>query len=82
MRIISLESMVNHLALDPTERRQTRADFIRCLELAHRLGCKFVGTFSGGMKGASVDEQAKELAEVLNEQYLPVCEKLDRGDWA
>jgi sugar phosphate isomerase/epimerase len=71
--------MVNHLASDPAERRQTRARFIRCLELAHRLGCKFVGTFSGGVKGASVDEQVKELAEVLNEQYLPVCEKLDVG---
>jgi sugar phosphate isomerase/epimerase len=79
VRIISIESMVNHLAPDPAERRQTRARFLRCLEFAHRLGCKFVGTFSGGMKGASVDEQAKELAEVLNEQYLPVCEKLDVG---
>ena len=76
-RIISIESMVNHLAPDPAERRQIRARFVRCIELAHRLGCKFVGTFSGGKPGASVDEQAKELAEVLNEQYLPVCEKLD-----
>ncbi len=75
--IISIESMVNHLAPDPAERRQIRAGFVRCIELAHRLGCKFVGTFSGGKPGASVDEQAKELAEVLNEQYLPVCEKLD-----
>jgi sugar phosphate isomerase/epimerase len=79
VRIISLECMLNHLAPDPTERRHTRARFIRCLELAHRLRCKFVGTFSGGKKGASVDEQVKELAEVLNEQYLPVCEKLDLG---
>ena len=79
VRIISIESMVNHLAPDPAERRQTRARFLRCLEFAHRLGCKFVGTFSGGKKGASVDEQVKELAEVLNEQYLPVCEKLDVG---
>jgi sugar phosphate isomerase/epimerase len=79
VRIISIESMVNHLAPDPAERRQTRARFLRCLEFAHRLGCKFVGTFSGGKKGASVDEQVKELAEVLNEQYLPVCEKLDLG---
>jgi sugar phosphate isomerase/epimerase len=77
VRIISIESMVNHLAPDPAERRQIRARFVRCIELAHRLGCKFVGTFSGGKPGASVDEQAKELAEVLNEQYLPICEKLD-----
>ena len=77
VRIISIESMVNHLASDPAERRQIRARFVRCIELAHRLGCKFVGTFSGGKAGASVDDQAKELAEVLNEQYLPVCEKLD-----
>jgi sugar phosphate isomerase/epimerase len=79
VRIISIECMMNHLVPDPAERRQTRAQFIRCLELAHRLGCKFVGTFTGGKKGASVDEQVKELAEVLNEQYLPVCEKLDVG---
>jgi len=77
VRIISIESMVNHLAPDPAVRRQTRAGFVRCIELAHRLGCKFVGTFSGGMPHASVDDQAKELAEVVNEQYLPVCEKLD-----
>jgi sugar phosphate isomerase/epimerase len=79
VRIISIESMVNHLAPDPAVRRQTRAGFVRCIELAHRLGCKFVGTFSGGKPGASVDEQANELAEVLNEQYLPVCDKLDVG---
>jgi sugar phosphate isomerase/epimerase len=77
VRIISIEAMTNHLASDPAEQRQIRAHFVRCLELAHRLGCKFVGTFSGGKPGASVDEQVKELAEVLNEQYLPVCEKLD-----
>ena len=77
VRIISIESMVNHLVADPAERRQTRARFVRCIEFAHRLGCKFVGTFSGGKQGASADEQAKELAEVLNDQYLPVCEKLD-----
>lgn len=79
VRIISIESMVNHLAADPAQRRQIRERFVRCLELAHRLGCKFVGTFCGGMKGASVDEQAKALAEVLNEQYLPVCDRLDVG---
>jgi len=79
VRIISIESMVNHLAPDPAVRRQTRAGFVRCIELAHRLGCKFVGTFSGGKPGASVDEQANELAEVLNEQYLPVCDKLGVG---
>ena len=79
VRIISLECMVNHLTPDPATRREVRAQFIRCLELAHRLGCKFVGTFSGGIQGASVDDQVKELAQVLNEQYLPVCEKLDLG---
>jgi sugar phosphate isomerase/epimerase len=47
------------------------------LEFSHRLGCKFLGTFTGGKQGASADEQVKELAEVINEQYLPVCEKLD-----
>lgn len=78
VRIISIECMdPNHIARDPGERRKANAEFIRDLEFGHRLGCKFVGTFSGGMEGASVDDQAKAFAEAVNEKYLPVCEKLD-----
>ncbi len=79
VRIISIECMwgMNHIARGAAERRDARARFIRCLELGHRLDCKFVGTFSGGIPGASADEQVKEFAAVLNEEYLPVCEKLD-----
>jgi sugar phosphate isomerase/epimerase len=81
VRIISIECMggFNHIDADPAKRREARARFLRCLEFAHRLGCTFVGTFSGGIQGVSADEQVKELAAVLNEQYLPVCEKLDLG---
>ena len=81
IQIISLECMwgFNHIARDANERRTARAWFVRCLEFAHRLGCKFVGTFSGGMERSSVDDQVKELAAVINEVYLPVCEKLDLG---
>lgn len=81
VRILSIECMgkMNHLARDPAQRRNVHARFVRCLEFAHRLGCKFVGTVSGGVPGAPVDDQVKELAEVLNEQYLPVCERLDLG---
>jgi sugar phosphate isomerase/epimerase len=77
--ILSLECMwgFNHIARDANERRNARARFVRCLEFAHRLGCKFVGTFSGGMAGAPADDQVKELASALNETYLPVCEELD-----
>ncbi len=79
VRIISIECMwgYNHIAANATERKEARAKFVRALQLGHRLGCKFVGTFTGGNKGASADEQVKELAEVINEQYIPVCEKLD-----
>jgi sugar phosphate isomerase/epimerase len=81
VRIISIECMwgFNHIAREPAVRRKARDRFIRSLHFAHRLGCKFVGTFSGGMPGASVDDQVKELAAVLNEEYMPVCEKLDLG---
>ena len=78
IRIISIECMApNHIASDPAKRREAIADFIQHLDLAHRLGCKFVGTFSGGMAGASMEDQAKAFAEVCNENYLPVCDKLD-----
>jgi sugar phosphate isomerase/epimerase len=78
-RIISIECMsgTNHIDPDPATRAKANARFIRCLEFAHRLGCKFCGTFSGGMPGADFDRQAKELAAVVNEKYVPVLDKLD-----
>lgn len=85
-RILSIECMadannkdINHLDADPAARRAARAKFVRCLEFGHRLGCHFVGTFSGGRAGATMEQQAAELAEAFEEVYLPVCEKLDLG---
>ena len=79
IKIISLDCMFgfNHIAKDAGERKLARSRFLRSLEVAHRLGCKFVGTFSGGTSGASADAQVKEYAAVINESYLPACEKLD-----
>lgn len=78
-RIFSIECMwgLNHIEPDRAKREQIHARFIRCLEFGHRLGCKFVGTFSGGVKGATGESQAKDLADVVNEKYMPVLEKLD-----
>jgi len=79
VRIVSIECMggFNHVASNPAQRQKAQADFVRCIEFAHRLGCKFVGTLSGGSRGQKVDDMVKLFAEAVNEQYLPVCEKLD-----
>ncbi len=77
IRIISIEYFrPNHTDPDAGKRAAANAEFVRALEFGHRLGCKFVGTFSGGMPGASMEDQAKAFADVFNEKYLPVCEKL------
>ena len=83
-RIISVEGFtdlqgkgINHIDPDPATRREMNEQFIRTLEFAHRLGCKFVGAFSGGIPGADFDRQAKELAQVFHEKFLPVCQKYD-----
>jgi sugar phosphate isomerase/epimerase len=77
IRIVSIEYFAsNHTDPDRAKRTAANAEFVRALEFCHRLGCKFVGTFSGGMPGASVEDHAKAFAEVFNEKYLPVCEKL------
>lgn len=78
IRIVSIEYFgPNHTNPDAGKRAAANAEFIRALEFSHRLGCKFVGTFSGGTPGASVQDQAKAFADVFHEKYLPVCEKLD-----
>jgi sugar phosphate isomerase/epimerase len=78
IRIVSIEYFgPNHTDPDAGKRSAANAEFVRALEFCHRLGCKFVGTFSGGMPSASMEDQAKAFADVFNEKYLPVCEKLD-----
>jgi sugar phosphate isomerase/epimerase len=78
IRIVSIEYFgPNHTDRDAGKRAAANAEFVRALEFCHRLGCRFVGTFSGGMPGASMEDQAKALADVFHEKYLPVCEKLD-----
>jgi sugar phosphate isomerase/epimerase len=78
IRIVSIEYFgPNHIDPDAGKRAAANAEFVRALEFCHRLGCKFVGTFSGGMPGASMEDQARRLADVFNDKYLPVCEKLD-----
>ena len=78
IRIVSIEYFgPNHTDPDAGKRATANAEFVRGLEFCHRLGCKFVGTFSGGMPDASMEDQAKAFADVFNEKYLPVCEKLD-----
>lgn len=78
IRIVSIEYFgPHHIDPDPGKRAAANAEFIRALEFCHRLGCKFVGTFSGGMPDATMEDQAKAYADVFNEKYLPVCEKLD-----
>src|SRR5215475_1815048 len=78
IRIVSIEYFgPNHTDPDPGKRAAANAEFVRALEFCHRLGCKFVGTFSGGTPGSTLEDQAKAFAEIFNEKYLPVCEKLD-----
>lgn len=78
IRIVSIEYFgLNHTDPDAGKRAAANAEFVRALEFCHRLGCKFVGTFSGGIPGASFEDQAKAYADVFNQKYLPVCEKLD-----
>ena len=78
IRIVSIEHFApNHTDPDAGKRSAAQAEFIRALEFCRRLGCKFVGTFSGGQPGASIEDQAAAFADVFNEKYLPVCEKLD-----
>ena len=79
VRIMSIECMwgYNHIARNADQRQKAQEGFLRCLEFGHRLGCKFVGTFSGMTAGAKHEDQVKALADVVNEKYMPVCDKLD-----
>jgi sugar phosphate isomerase/epimerase len=75
LTISSLGSTVNHTAPDPEARRKVNDGFARTIELAGKLGVRYIGTASGNMPGKRLDEQVSEIVRVYTEKYFALCEK-------
>jgi sugar phosphate isomerase/epimerase len=49
--------------------------FVKSIELAGRLGVRFIGTSSGAVAGQPLDQQVQAIVRLYESQYFPACEK-------
>jgi sugar phosphate isomerase/epimerase len=75
LHLSSLMAAANHTDPDPEARRRVNESFARTIELAGRLGVRYVGTSSGNMPGRKFAEQVDEVVRVYTEKYFPLCQK-------
>lgn len=75
LHVSSLGSTVNHTAPDAEARKRVNDGFARVIELAGKLGVRYIGTASGNMPGRRFEEQVSEIVRVYTEKYFPLCQK-------
>jgi sugar phosphate isomerase/epimerase len=75
MNVSAFQVTENHIAPDPTKRAAVNAHFVKCIELAGRLGVPYIGSASGKDETKSFAQQVDEIIRVYNEQYFPACQK-------
>ena len=77
--ISSLGENGNHIDPDPERRRRVGEQMARCIEIAGKLGVKYIGTQSGTIPGSPLQAQVDEIVRVYTEKYFPLCQKHNVG---
>jgi len=65
----------NHIDPDPGRRERVNRQTMGSIEIAGKLGIRFVGGQSGTMPGRPLAEQVDEIVRVYTEKYFPLCQK-------
>jgi sugar phosphate isomerase/epimerase len=71
----SLGQNGNHIDPDAARRERTNRMMMGAIEMAGKLGIRYIGTQSGTMPGRPFPEQVDEIVKVYTEKYFPLCEK-------
>ena len=65
----------NHIDPDPAKRERVIRQTMGNIEIAGKLGIRYVGGQSGTMPGRPLKEQVDEIVRVYTEKYFPLCQK-------
>lgn len=65
----------NHIDPDPARRERVIKSTMGSIEMAGKLGVRYVGGQSGKVEGRPLAEQVSEIVKVYTEKYFPLCEK-------
>ena len=65
----------NHIDPDPARRDNVIRQMMGSIEIAGKLGVRYVGVASGTMPGRPLAEQVDQIVRVYTEKYFPLCQK-------
>ena len=71
MRVSAFQASQNHIAPDPSQRKQDNDYFVKIIELAGKLGIPYIGTASGKDADKPFEKQVDDIVRVYNERYFP-----------
>jgi sugar phosphate isomerase/epimerase len=74
MHVSAFQASQNHIAPDPSQRKQDNDYFVKIIELAGKLGIPYIGTASGKDAEKPFDKQVDDIVRVYNERYFPACQ--------
>ncbi len=75
LHVSSLGANGNHIAPDSAVRQRVNQETAGTIEIAGKLGVRYIGTQSGTMPGRPLQEQVDEIVRVYTEKYFPLCQK-------
>ncbi len=75
MHVSALQVTQNHISPDPQRRSQENDYFVKCIDLAGKLGVPYVATMSGKDPAKPFQQQVDEIVRVYTERYFPACER-------
>jgi sugar phosphate isomerase/epimerase len=75
MHVSALQIDGSHIDPDPQRRAQANEYFAKAIDMAGKLGVRYIGTQSGKDNSKSFPDQIDEIVHVYTEKYFPACQR-------
>jgi sugar phosphate isomerase/epimerase len=75
MHVSAFQVDGDHINPDPARREAVNARFAKTIELAGKLGVRYLGTQSGKDAAKSFPDQVSEIVRVYNDKYFAACQR-------
>ena len=75
MHVSALQIDGSHIDPDPQRRAQANEYFVKAIDMAGKLGVRYIGTQSGKDNSKSFPDQIDEIVRVYTEKYFPACQR-------
>lgn len=75
MHVSAFQVDGDHINPDPARRARVNSTFAKTIDLAGKLGVRYIGTQSGKDAAKSFPDQVDEIVRVYHEKYFEACQR-------